>query len=79
MGDLIKTSATALVRPSVQISCPTGKKVTGGGGRCVSLGAPGMGWTFLWESYPLNDVEWKVSCDTPNVQNVRLDAYILCN
>lgn len=78
MGDLVKSTATAHRWPTATASCPSGKKITGGGGRCVSLGNNGVGWVFLSNSYPINDNEWTVSCDTPKEQNVRAEVYVLC-
>lgn len=58
------------------MSCPSGKKLTGGGGRCSATGP--QGFVFLVNSYPINDSEWLVSCDTPNDQTVQAQIYIFC-
>lgn len=50
--------------------------MAGGGGKCVSLG--GVGWVVLVESSPENDNTWRVSCDTPEQQNVRAEAFVVC-
>lgn len=48
----------------------------GGGGRCVSLG--GKGFVILTSNAPQNGNEWKVSCDTPEAQDVMAEAFIIC-
>lgn len=59
-------------------TCPPGKTITGGGGRCVSLGPPGTGWVFLYNNSPISNTEWQVSCDTPVNQQVRAEVYGIC-
>lgn len=76
---IVKTNVVAHRWPVATARCPNGTKMTGGGGQCVSLGPPGSGWTLIHGSYPINDLEWKVHCDTPIEQNVRAEAYAICS
>lgn len=62
--------------PVVTVSCPAGKKMMSGGGNCVSM--EGKGWCFLYESRPLDENQFIVKCDTPESQNVKALAYIIC-
>lgn len=63
--------------PKVTVSCPTGMKLTGGGGKCIDLG--GQGCTFLTYSYPVNDHEWALSCDSGLDQLVTAEVYAFCS
>lgn len=76
MGDLIKAENTAHRWPSATVSCPSGKKMYGGGGNCKSL--DGRGWTMLIESRPVDENSFIVRCDTPEQQYVTAEAYIVC-
>lgn len=58
------------------ISCPAGKNMMGGGGRCISLG--GQGFVILTSNAPQDGNTWKVSCDTPEQQNVMAEVFIIC-
>lgn len=58
------------------ISCPEGKQLVAGGGSCVS--EPSKGWVFLVVSRPVDDKTWRVSCDTPQEQNVKAEAWVIC-
>lgn len=79
MCDIVKGTADGWRSPKATVTCPSGKTVTGGGGHCISLGAPGTGWTFVKDSFPLSETEWIVQCDTPEKQNVRTEAYVVCH
>lgn len=48
----------------------------GGGGRCISLG--GQGFVILTSNAPQDGNTWKVSCDTPEQQNVMAEVFIIC-
>lgn len=76
MGDVLRGSAIAFRFPAATVSCPAGKKMVGGGGRCISLG--NVGWVILIESRPENDNTWRVQCDTPEQQNVMAESYAVC-
>lgn len=75
-GDTFYGSAGAWRWPSATVSCPSGKKLTGGGGACKSL--DNKGWVFLNQNRPHNNNEWFVSCDTPENQNVLAEAWAIC-
>lgn len=73
----MKGTATAYRQPVATVSCPSGKRMTGGGGGCKSL--TDMGWTLLVSSYPSSENEWRVQCNTPVNQNVLAEAYAVCH
>lgn len=52
--------------------------MTGGGGSCTSLGAPGVGDVRLTANIPENDNAWRVNCDTAQYQNVKAEAFVVC-
>lgn len=52
--------------------------MTGGGGKCIALGAPGVGDVRLTANAPENDNTWRVNCDTGAYQNVRAEAFAVC-
>lgn len=67
--------------PVATATCPSGKTITGGGGRCVSLGknrSGHIGWVFLYNNSPISATEWQVSCDTPQDQEVTAIANAIC-
>lgn len=78
MGEIVKGTATAHRQPVATVSCPSGKRMTGGGGRCLSVD-PKLGWTFIKESYPSNANEWRVQCDTPVYQSILAEVFAVCN
>lgn len=69
---MVHAAATAWRFPIARASCPAGKKLVGGGGRCVG------GFVFLIENLPENDITWKVHCDSTKEQNVEAEAFALC-
>lgn len=77
MGELVTSEAIAFRWPSAIVSCPPGKKMLAGGGSCRSV--DGRGWNFLYESRPISENQYKVSCDTPENQYVKAEAYVICS
>lgn len=72
-------TVTAWRWPTATVNCLADEYVVSGGGVCVSLGPPGMGYMFLNTSRPTAIGEgWTVSCDTPMNQNARAEAHALC-
>lgn len=78
MGEIVKNSVTAFRWPNATATCPHGTKINGGGGRCVYLGPYGTGWVYLRWSYPRNNMQWEVGCDTPVSQNVTAEVFAVC-
>lgn len=76
MSEIIKNSVIAHRWPTAQVACRPGQTMQGGGGRCISLG--GSGFVFFASNAPVNGNEWKISCDTPNDQDVMAEVYIIC-
>lgn len=76
MCDIVKGTASGWRFPTATVGCPYGKTLRGGGGRCISLS--GVGWTFIKDSYPSSETEWVVQCDTPEQQNVKVEAFAVC-
>lgn len=74
----MRGEASAWRWPTAYANCPSGKKMTGGGGKCTSLGAAGVGDCRLVNNFPLNDNTWQVSCDTAANQNVKAEAFAVC-
>lgn len=73
---MVQNEATAWRWPLARASCPAGKKMVGGGGRCLALSPEG--WTWLWGSSPENNNTWRVTCDSPKDQNVQAIAFVFC-
>lgn len=76
MSEIVKNYGVAYRWPSVVVSCPAGKKMTGGGGYCKSL--ENKGWVFLYANHPINDNQWTVACDTPEQHHVMAEAFVVC-
>lgn len=74
MGHEVYGSASAWRWPHARAICPSGMKLTGGGGNCKS---DGRGWVFLYQSRPENN-GWVASCDTPEGQHVTAEAWAIC-
>lgn len=74
---MLKSSAVAFRSPFVRVECPSGMKLTGGGGSCQDLG--NRSWTFMTKSYPVNDSQWEVRCDSAEPQDVKAEVYIFCS
>lgn len=77
--EIVGGEAVAWRWPSALANCPSGKKMTGGGGRCISLEPAGVGDVRLTNNVPENDNTWRVSCDTGAQQNVRAEAFAVCH
>lgn len=75
-GFLVRTQAAAFRWPIATVSCPPGTVMLSGGGNCKSLNA--IGWVFLYESRPISENQYRVSCDTPKRQNVMAEAFVVC-
>lgn len=74
---IVRNAVTAFRWPRAVVSCPGGRTMTGGGGRCSS--ADGVtGWTFEVENFPSSASEWTVQCDTPKNQNILAEVYAVC-
>lgn len=76
--EIVRGEASAFRWPSALANCPSGKRMTGGGGKCIALGAPGVGDVRLTANAPENDNTWRVNCDTGAYQNVRAEAFAVC-
>lgn len=74
--DLVRAEATAFRWPTATVSCPAGKRMLAGGGSCTSM--EGKGWCFLYESRPISENQFIVKCDTPESQNVKAEAFVVC-
>lgn len=67
-----KRQATAIV------SCPVGKRMSGGGGECYDAGM--KGYTFVKESGPIGDgTAWQLRCDSWEDQNVMARVSVICD
>lgn len=75
-SEIVKSYATAFRWPTVIATCPVSKFASGGGGSC--RGMSGKGWVVVIESNPINDREWRVRCDTNELQEVMAEAYVIC-
>lgn len=75
--ELVEKSEITNRHAQVIVTCPAGKRLTGGGGRCISLSA--IGYVFITDNYPNNDHEWKVSCDSLKDQQVQAVAHAICS
>lgn len=75
-GELVRAESTAWRWPSATVRCPPGKRMLSGGGNCKSVGS--RGWMFIFESRPISENEFRVSCDTPEAQNAIAEAYVVC-
>ncbi|ECC0671418.1 shufflon protein B [Salmonella enterica subsp. enterica] len=66
--------ATGWRFPGATATCPTGKRVTGGGGICTSL----TGYIWLTRSFPSANNSWSAACDTTEDQNGSITVYAIC-
>ncbi|KAJ6637703.1 Band 4.1-like protein 5 [Pseudolycoriella hygida] len=76
MCEIVRSYSLGFRWPSSVVSCPGGKRMTGGGGLCRST--TDKGFVFIIENRPLNDNEWRVACDTPESQHVIAESYAVC-
>ena len=60
--------------PGATATCPTGKRVTGGGGICTSR----TGYIWLTRSFPSANNSWSAACDTTEDQNGSITVYAIC-
>ena len=63
-----------LAFPGATATCPTGKRVTGGGGICTSR----TGYIWLTRSFPSANNSWSAACDTTEDQNGSITVYAIC-
>ncbi|EFN6835557.1 shufflon protein B [Escherichia coli H4] len=68
------TVTTAWRWPGATATCPSGKKVIGGGGQCRS----NTGFIWLTRSMPSGNNAWTASCDTTEDQNGSITVYAIC-
>ncbi|EBE7283770.1 shufflon protein B [Salmonella enterica] len=73
-SQIVTASRTAWRFPGATATCPSGKKVTGGGGRCST----NTGYIWLNFSQPSGDNAWTASCDTTEEQNGSITVYAIC-
>ncbi|WP_223716117.1 hypothetical protein, partial [Escherichia coli] len=73
-SQIVTASRTAWRFPGATATCPSGKKVTGGGGRCST----NTGYIWLNFSQPSGDNAWTASCDTTEDQNGSITVYAIC-
>lgn len=73
-SQIVTASATAWRWPGATATCPSGKKVIGGGGQCRS----NTGFIWLTRSMPSGNNAWTASCDTPEDQNGSITVYAIC-
>ncbi|EBQ3815999.1 shufflon protein B [Salmonella enterica] len=75
-GELQITTAqaTGWRFPGATATCPTGKRVTGGGGICTSR----TGYIWLTRSFPSANNSWSAACDTTEDQNGSITVYAIC-
>ncbi|AWT21931.1 shufflon protein B [Klebsiella pneumoniae] len=66
--------ATSWRFPGATATCPTGKRVTGGGGICTSR----TGYIWLTRSFPSANNSWSAACDTTEDQNGSITVYAIC-
>lgn len=66
--------ATGWRFPGATATCPTGKRVTGGGGICTSR----TGYIWLTRSFPSANNSWSAACDTTEDQNGSITVYAIC-
>lgn len=65
--------------PTATVLCQPDEYLLSGGGSCVSLGAPGVGFMFVNTTEPTASGDgWTISCDTPAHQNARAVVHALC-
>jgi len=74
---IIFSSSNANRYSSSYAACPAGKKISGGGGNCVSPSGEGSVW--LVKSVPENDSGWSVYCDSTKNQTITAQSYAICN
>ncbi len=72
--EIVTASATAWRWPGATATCPSGKKVIGGGGQCRS----NTGFIWLTRSMPSGNNAWTASCDTTEDQNGSITVYAIC-
>ncbi|MGT4729458.1 shufflon system plasmid conjugative transfer pilus tip adhesin PilV [Escherichia coli] len=73
-SQIVTASATAWRWPGATATCPSGKKVIGGGGQCRS----NTGFIWLMRSMPSGNNAWTASCDTTEDQNGSITVYAIC-
>ncbi|WP_252341699.1 pilus assembly protein PilV, partial [Escherichia coli] len=73
-SQIVTASATAWRWPGATATCPSGKKVIGGGGQCRS----NTGFIWLTRSMPSGNNAWTASCDTTEDQNGSITVYAIC-
>ncbi|EOC3658468.1 shufflon system plasmid conjugative transfer pilus tip adhesin PilV [Escherichia coli] len=75
-GDIkiVKVTASKLRWPGATATCPTGKKVIGGGAECSS----GIGFIWLVRSIPVNNNAWYGYCDTTEHIIGKITVHAIC-
>ena len=74
IAKLLTASATAWRWPGATATCPSGKKVIGGGGQCRS----NTGFIWLMRSMPSGNNAWTASCDDRGIKMVQLQFTPFC-
>ncbi|WP_209904503.1 shufflon system plasmid conjugative transfer pilus tip adhesin PilV [Pantoea cypripedii] len=74
--NIIAASANMTRFAGVTATCPAPKKLTGGGGNCVSPSGQGSVW--LVTSVPTSDSSWYVYCDSTKEQTIQVTSYAVC-
>lgn len=72
--EIVTSEARVWRFPTALVNCPSGKRMTGGGGQCTS----DIGWTWVTTNRPENDNTWRVACDTSQNIYVTAQAYAVC-
>lgn len=79
MCEIVVASTSGWHEITLTVNCTSGKKITGGGGRCDSEYSAQRYLTTVKSSYPSSETQWVLKCDMPRNLIQKAFVYAICN